>query len=471
MPACVSFVSIIINGCVLTNSEQFLNDTPSTPSAAYVPRVSPVERMPANSDHPSWIGGQLLGLAQCIEVALTRNPDTRASWQHTRSTAAGVGQARAAFLPSADFTVGANRSNHISLDSQQQTGPANTFTSGFSVRYLLFDGGARSARLKGAEEELLSADFQHNTTLQDVALKVEEGYYRLLADKALERVAEQTVRQTQYHMDLAQARHENGLVARSDVLKVATEKANADLLLVRASSQMRIAHGQLANAMGLKPSESFKVVELPQNHHQREFADIKHLMAEAGINRPELRAALARVESDRAKLNTAKARYWPEVTLNTNYGWQDRTFVPDRNDWSLGLNLTWPIFDGFNREYTIQRTKSDLAGTIAGHEKTLRGIELEVWIAYSQLVEAGEAIKAARTLVTSAEESIRVTEGQYKNGTASIIEVTDAQTTRTTANVQLVQARLNWYTGMARLERGVGRTFARSTSYTTNGEN
>jgi len=283
-------------------------------------------------------------------------------------------------------------------------------------------------------------------------------------------VADQTVRQTQYHVDIARARHENGLVARSDVLKAATEKADADLLLVRARSQVRIARGQLANAMGLKPSTSFKVAELPLNARQRAFADIKRLMAEASTKRPELRAALAKVEADRARLNTAKARYWPQVTLNTDYGWRDRTFVPTRTEWSLGVGISWSLFDGFNREYSIRRAKSDLAGTIAEHERVLRGVELEVWTAYAQLIEAGQAIEAARALVASAEESARAEEGEYKNGTASIVEVTDAQTARTTANVRLVQARLDWYTAMARLERAVGQTLARAVPHVGNGE-
>ena len=473
--ACASLLLVIdilfTSGCAFINSKQLLNDVPASPSTVYAPHNSLSKQMPADKDVLPSLDGQRLGLAQCIDIALTRNPNTRASWQRARSAAAGVGQARSAYFPSADFTAGATRSNYLSLYSRQQTGSVNTLNAGFGVRYLLFDGGVRSAKLKGAEAELLKADFQHNTTLQDVALNVEESYYRLLADKALERVAKQTIRQTQYHIDVAQARHKNGLVAKSDVLKAATEKANADLLLVRARSQVRIARGQLANAMGLKPSESFKVNELPQKHHQRELADIKHLMAEAETNHPKLRADLARVASDRAKINAAKARYWPEVTLNTNYGWQDRTFVSTNKVWSLGLNVTWSIFDGFNRRYTVSRTESDLAETIAKHDKMLHDIDLEVWTAYSKLIEADEVIKAARVLVASAEENVRVTEGQYKNGIASIIEVTDAQTTRTTANVQLVQASLNWYTGMVRLEWSVGRTLARATPHNTNGEN
>jgi len=450
----------LTSGCAFRSSGHLLEDIPASPSSVYVPRSPLSKPMSIQDDQSALHEGQVLSLAQCIEIALAHNPETRESWQRARSAAAGVGQARSPYLPSADFTAGASRSDPVSLDGQQETGPANTFDAGFGVRYLLFDGGARSAGLKGAKAELLDANFQHNVTLQDVALKVEEAYYRLLASRELERVAEETVRQTQYHVDVARARHENGLVARSDVLKAETEKANADLLLVRARNEVRIARGNLANAMGLKPSESFEVAELPRNPHEQELADIKRLMVEAASGRPGLRAALARVESARAKVKAGGARYWPKITLNADYGWRDRTFMPDRDEWALGLGLTWPLFDGFNREYTIRRAKSDLARSVAEYEKLLRSVELEVWTAYSQLIEAGQAIEAARALVASAEESARLTEGEYKNGTASIIEVTDAQTARTTANVRLVQARLDWYTALARLERAIGQTLA-----------
>ena len=463
IPACVLIVLMIglglISGCALTSSERLLEDVPPTPSSIYVPSSPLPKPMSITNKQDTSLGGRVFDLAQCIEIALERNPETRESWQRARSVAAGVGQARSSYLPSVDFTAGANRSDYVSLDSRQDAGPANTFDAGFGVRYLLFDGGARSADLKGAEAELLGADFQHNATLQDVALKVEEAYYRLLADIELERVAEQTVRQTQYHVDVARARHKNGLVAKSDVLKAKTEKANADLLSVQARSQVRITRGQLANAMGLKPSESFEVVGLPQNPHQQELADIKHLMAESAASRPELHSSLARVESARANVKVGQSHYWPKLTLNTDYGWRDRNFVPDRDEWSIGLGITLPLFDGLNRESTVRKAKSDLAESVAAYKKLLRGVELEVWTAYSQLIEAGQAIKAARALVASAEESAQVTEGEYKNGTASIIEVTDTQTARTTANVRLVQTRLDWYTAMARLERAIGQTF------------
>jgi len=181
---------------------------------------------------------------------------------------------------------------------------------------------------------------------------------------------------------------------------------------------------------------------------------------EATLNRPELQAALAEVRIQEAAGRIAKSRYWPTVAFDTGFGWLGRSFPPSQQQWSVGVALDLPLFTGFDRNYQLHASKADLARAIAQREGVLRGVELEVWTAYWQTVEAGQAIGAAKWFVASAEESARVAEGEYKNGTGSIIGLIDAQTARTAAKARLIQARLNWRAAMARFERAVGRSLA-----------
>ena len=84
-------------------------------------------------------------------------------------------------------------------------------------------------------------------------------------------------------------------------------------------------------------------------------------------------------------------------------------------------------------------------------------MQLEVWDSYTKLKEAGQAVEAAQALVASATETLKVTEGEYKNGMVSMVDVIDAQTALSNARLKLVQARLDWFTEMAELERATGR--------------
>ena len=437
---------------------------PFSPSSMFVaPSQDLTAAKPPSSskpDVPSEIKSKMLTLADCMKIALDRNPQTRVTWQATQSAAARVGEEKAAYFPQAELALAGERADSVSLNDKETHGPKNIYDARFCVGYLLFDGGARSARVSGAEAELLVANFRHNTTLQDVAVAVEEDYYELLAAKWVLNVAQETVKQTQYHVDLARARYKSGLVARSDVLKTETEKANADLFMVKANSAVKISQGKLASTMGLKVSHPFEVAEHPEDMREQELANVELLLEEAAQNRPELRAFLAQIESKRANLKETRAQYWPVIGMDAGYGWRDQTLVPDRDEWSIGIGLSLPLFTGFGRAYRLRRARSELAAALAEYDELMRDVELEVWITYMQVIESNQAVQASEKLVASAEESDRVAEGEYKNGTGFIIELIDAQTAHTIAKTRLVQARLDWYSAIARFERAVGRTLA-----------
>ncbi|MBC8873251.1 MAG: TolC family protein [Planctomycetes bacterium] len=433
---------------------------PYRPSATYSPTYAFVADATATA-LPDEFEGRTLSLAECILTALERNPQTRIAWQASRSSAFQVGQERSSYLPQVDLT-GALSHSELLEDRKKAESPRNAVNAMFGVRYLLLDGGLRNARVRSAEAELAAANFQHNTALQDVAVAVELAYHQRLAAKALVDVAEKNVRQSEYNLELARARQRSGVAAKFDVLTAETEKANADLALVRARNTQRIAQGQLANRMGLQVSQVFDIEELPQDVHQEELADIEHLLEEAAQARPELQAALAAIAARGADADAIGAEYFPQVSANADYGFRDELFLPSGDEWTVGLGLELPLFAGFSRTYRQAQAWSEYEAAAAQYENDLRGVELEVWTAHSRLIEAGEAIEAAKKLVASADESLRVATGRYQAGAGNIIELVGAQTAQTDAHNQHVRAVLSWYTALAQFQRTIGRTLAES---------
>lgn len=442
---------LLFAGCAGIDPWGDLGRVPPIPSRAY-PDLPPP---PA----PEALPGRTLTLPECIAVALERNPATRASWLAARSAAARVGEEKAAYLPAASFGAQAVRSDTPEFRDDGLS-PQTDLRAGFGVRYLLFDGGLRYARVRGASADLLAANFRHSTALQDVALAVEVAYHERLAARALVRVADETVKRSDVHVELARARFALGVAARFDLLKAETEKADADLALVRARSGARIAQGRLAQAMGLRVSASFEIEDLPPDTRKEELADVERLLEEAAKNRPELQVARAHVEARRSDVRAADSEYWPAVAAFGDYGWRDNEYPRTREEWTVGVGVSLPLFLGFGRAYRGARARSELERAVADEEAALRGVELEVWTAYSRVLEANEAVEAAQKLVSTAEEGARVAEGMYRAGTGSIIELVDSLTARTGARQKEVQAVLDWYTAMARFERAVGRTLA-----------
>jgi outer membrane protein len=404
--------------------------------------------------------GRILSLGECVAIALEHNPRTAESWQAIRAAAARTGRARADYLPTIGFTSSAARGDTAELDSKTDPGTQNRCDGVFGLRWLIFDGGGREARVDAATAEVLAAGFRHNAALQDVALLTVESYYNLLAARSFRQLAEETVRQRDYQLRLAQARHKAGVVSKSDVLRAETEKADAELNLVRARNGVEVAKGRLATAMGLSVLAGYEIADLAESHDQQQVDDVRALLDEAAGQRPELKTALAQVRAQEAGVRLAESRYWPALAVDTGLGWVGRSFPPDQRRWSIGAAIDLPLFTGFDRNYQLHASKAELDRALAARRIVLQGVELEVWTAYWQAIEATQAIGAAGRFVASAVESARVAEGEYKNGTGSIIGLIDAQTQRTAARDRLIQARLDWRTAIARLERAVGRSLA-----------
>ncbi|MEF8787453.1 MAG: TolC family protein, partial [Planctomycetota bacterium] len=303
---------------------------------------------------------------------MQNNPRVRSTWHALNSAASRIGEESAEYLPSADLSATAGRSDQASVGDvaeRRETGPTTTYDTGVNLRYLIYTGGRRPAEVRGARAAYSASGFRHNSALQDVALRVEEAYYEVLSAKWSLKVARETLEQREHHVELARERHEAGVVPRSDVLQAETERANAQLRLVRAKSEVDVTRGRLARAMGVEVSSPLEVRDKPGEARGREVAMVDKLLEEASRNRPSLQAALAEVTGRRADVEAARAAYRPEVSADAAYGWRDDTVFPDEEEWSATLGVTFPLFTGFERSYRLQRTESELERSMTDYSE------------------------------------------------------------------------------------------------------
>jgi outer membrane protein TolC len=162
------------------------------------------------------------------------------------------------------------------------------------------------------------------------------------------------------------------------------------------------------------------------------------------------------VEQALASTRMAEAGYWPSVTgdAGVTASWDSRTdtSVP----WSAGVGVSVPLFSGFDTTHAVRRARYDEKAAREQLAGLVSDIQFEVWAARANVVEAAETIRATHKVVAAAEEAVRLAEENYKTGVGTVVEVFDAQGTRASALLQLVQARVGWYVAFARLERAVG---------------
>ncbi len=400
-----------------------------------------------------------LTLADIIDIALGNNQETRASWFAARSAAADVGSKKGELLPSVDLEATISRVKVSAVGGlfsfQQTTGEPSV-----SVRYLLFDFGGRSARIGEAEAALAAADWQHNATIQNVILAVQQAYLSYLNAKAQLEAADATVKEAQTNLDAAQRRREVGVATIADVLQAKTVLSRSILNRQTIAGRIQTLRGSLATAMGIPASTPFDVGTLPEALPvEKVETEVAPLIERAVSQRPDLAAARWRAEKAAVHVGTIKAEGRPSVGLAAS---ANRTYylsTPGNDyadNWSASVNLTFPLFTGFTHTYDVRKAEADAEVSRSQAASAEQQVILDVWTAQAALETARQQVATTKDLLASATQSADVARGRYKEGVGSILDLLTAQAALAGARAQEIQARSDWLLAVAQLAHAIG---------------
>jgi TolC family type I secretion outer membrane protein len=420
--------------------------------------------------------GQPWSLLQVIDRALCHNPQTRQAWATARYQAAQVGMAQAAYLPTLSASGSASRGLNSAGSNLQnpvqafQTGGGSgglgsglrreqtRLTPSLSFNYLLFDFGGREAKLDNARLALDAANWNHAAALQAVLFAAVQAYYQVFANQEAVASAETAEKSSAAAFEAAKVRHEIGAAALADQLQAQTAYAQARYNRQKAEGDARIAAGTLANALGLdadaKLSIASPALAEPDDSAER---SVHELIEDAKRSRPDLAAAEAQIQAAEAGVRTAKARDLPSLSLVGNYAYSDSSLSGGMQSWSVGMQMSVPLFTGFSNTYQVRSAQEQVAVQEAARDKLDQSVALDVWSAYHNLNTARETFRSSKDLLASANQSEKVALGRYKAGAGNVLDLLSAQAALAAARVQLIQARYNWHIGKAKLAQALGR--------------
>ncbi|MEO8040280.1 MAG: TolC family protein [Betaproteobacteria bacterium] len=435
---------------------------PAAPSQAWQQTDSPTCARPVTIPDP-------LTLLDAIELALCNNPRTRESWAAAKGSAAQVGIARGAYLPSINAT------GTLQSTDQRNTvlsGRRDQATGSLALNYLLFDFGGRDAALEQARQSLFAADWTHNATLQAVLQDAATAYFQLSANEDAVIAARTAEQSAQKSLDAARAKQKAGAATRADVLQSQTAFSQAQLTRVQADGNAASARGVLANRIGLSSDRPVHIVP-PADLEARRMADadVTLLVQAATARRPELLSADATVRAAESNIKVQEAAGKPTISaFGTGAGTNNRPGADSRSG-TIGVSISIPLFTGFQSTYRIRAARELLEQQQATRDRLLNDITLDVWQAYQQLRTQSQALVTAGDLVASARESYDVALGRYKAGVGTVTDLLTAQTALANAEFQRIQARFNWNVAKITLAKAIGGLdtglFAASTAPST----
>lgn len=370
-----------------------------------------------------------LTLDQAVAAALANNPGVQAATFAAEAAAEAVGIARAAYYPTVTADARAAQWQAHAFLPKGIPFAANTietedYSAGIDVRYLLFDSGRRSAEVAAAQAAAGGASAEADRARLETVFAVHRTFFALEAAEAALRAARSRAERAEAHVALAQTRKDAGAVPSIDVVRARVEVANARGAIARAEANREVAAGALNTLMGV---DVIAPVSLQGSAGPRELPSLEEALRIAAGRRPEVAAARHRAEASRNLIDVARSAYGPKIAVQGGYGWRDDAFLPEDEEWSIGIGVDYEIFSGFARRHRVARARNEEKRDRAQLSEAEQRVRQEVWSAVQDAGHAGATLEAAEAARREAEEALRLARARYEAGAGTINDLLDAE--------------------------------------------
>lgn len=414
---------------------------------------------------PAALGAQegaipLMSLERVIASSLAYSPQIAQATGSIRNAEAADRSAFGAYLPTLSASTGSSLASSERFNPQTNTtvtGSNDSYNAGLNASVDIYTGGRRGAAREQARADLAAASVGSTEAEYAVVLSATRAYFTALRSAELVRVAQTQLRRAEESLDAAQRRMDFGSATRSDVLRSQLEVTRARQSLLDAGNQYTnatFALGRLVGEDGPVGAEGGETLEVtPMALAPEELVSM--VVNEA----PSVLAAGATLGANEAAERAARTQYLPSLRATGGYNWfnQDPTFENGRTSWQLGLSLSYPIFNGFQREASVERAR--VATTVAATQlaDARRAARVEAERIHGALRLAEQRIALNQEALAVAEEDLRVQEERYRLGSSTILDLIASQTNLTQAETDLVTSRFDYHIARAELEALAGR--------------
>jgi outer membrane protein TolC len=342
-----------------------------------------------------------------VEIAVKNHPDFVSAREALVQVTADKNITQSSLLPEIDADYSSKR-------TQSTTGkPSNTHSVSVSGTQLVFDGLKVINDVAGATEKIRATTYNYAVVSSDIRLTLRNAFVELLTIQNLVALTEEIAARRKQNMELVQMRYEAGREHRGSLLTAQADYSKAEYESIQARRNIALAQRRLHSAMGFsEPKEYVAVGKFTLIEDSRARPDYDEIADKT----PFLKELISKKESARFNVNSAQADYFPEVYLSSSAGKSSNEWPPEDNQWSLGVSVSLPVFEGGKRRAQVTKARSQLvqaeAEAVSGRNSILVTLQ-ETWTA---LQDAIDTVSIQQKYLEAAQERAKIASAQYSTG-------------------------------------------------------
>jgi len=367
-------------------------------------------------------------LTELVQDALNRNYDLKAAAARVISAREQARIDGAARWPQLYFVPGYQRDALTSAET-------GAFEALFTMSWEIDVWGRIKAAQQAAGQEADAVAADYYGARLSLAARAAQSYFELIEANLQTEVAEQSIKDRRTIVELVRGRFARGLTRGLDLRLVLTDLANAEAQLAGSRNQVQIVTRRLEVLLGRYPGNSLKnrsTLPTPP------AALSAGLPAELLTRRPDLTAAMSRLQAADSRVESAKKTLLPRITLTAIGGTSSPALTelidPRAAAWNLAMGLAQPIFTGGRLKAAIRLNEARTEEAFNQYQSTALNAfrEVEQALAAEQWLRQQE--QALKEAVEQTQASRKLAVYSYRQGLIEILTLLDSY--RSTLNAQ-----------------------------------
>jgi outer membrane protein TolC len=276
----------------------------------------------------------------------------------------------------------------------------------------------------------------------------------LLQAQDLQELTGDIARRRRQNLELIRLRYEAGREHRGALLSAEASLIEAEFELAQAQRELSLAQTVLSKAMG-RPTVQH--VEVTGEFAVDDAVQIRPDFAGIADSVPFLQQLAAQSEAARFGLKSARGAWLPEVFVSSSVGDTSDSWPPEETEWSAGLGVSLPLFDGGRRRAIQDRRQAQVrkaqAQQRSGRDSVIVTLE-ETW---AGLQDALGMVSVRRKFLDAAQERASIAQTQYSTGLIDFDDWTIIEDNLVQAKKAYLNAQSNMLLAEARWLQAKGR--------------
>lgn len=378
----------------------------------------------------------------CVTEAKRDHPDLQSAREKVNQAIAEKRIVQSNILPQINGDLTLEKTRTVADVIKEQ------YSYGITGRQLLFDGFKSYYEIASASEDIKAAQYEYSVVSSNIRLRLRVAFIELLKAVQLVSITEEIATRRKQNLELVKLRYDAGREHRGALFTAEANYAQAEFEISSARRSISLAQRRIVKELGRRIfSPVYAQGELGIANLDTKTPDFEKI---ADTN-PLLQSLIAKKESARHSIDFARGDFMPEVFANATADKRDERWLPREDEWTVGISVSIPLFEGGSKFAQLSRNKSAFnqawADELSGRDGILLTLE-DTWVSFQ---DAYENEKVQKKFLDAAEERAKIARAQYSTGLIgfddwTIIEdnLVNARNNYLNATADLMTAEANW---------------------------